>query len=216
MQDQIRTKYSETPQTIAAKLRSHIAGSKVEVAGDDENLYISAVFPAPSLTKARLQVRSVLFGGLDLDDFPELHFQWAPDRQSWEVDRIRDAVVAALPLRGPYKDLNHVVTVRADGFVLKIRVDTAGIFCGLGRSAQAREREAWYRRIAALNLTLPEGITQLTIQIGDTPFDACALWVTPSFDAGHSADGETGNPNWPSKTGNPSGGGRGNNPPRGK
>ncbi|MGH8074906.1 MAG: hypothetical protein ACREO4_12680 [Lysobacter sp.] len=209
MQPHLATKYCEAPETVAAKLRSCIEGINVEVNGDGDNLWIAAIFPAPNYVRALGRVRSTLFNGLDFDDFPEVHLQWAPNATSWAVARIRDAVVDALPLRPNGHDLSHIIHVRLQGFALEIHVDTAGLF-GVDRAQYARARESWSRKVAALDLKLPEGVTQVLIRIGDPIED----WAPSAFASVDSDDDDNGNPNWPSKTGNASGKGRGNNPPR--
>ena len=196
----------------AARLRAEIPGSVVEVNVDESNLWVTAVFDAPDYFKAYRKVRSLLLNGVDVDPWPQVHLMWAPDQRAWQLGVIRDAVIEVLKLR-PDKgsDLSHKVSLSVSGFTLKIHVCTAGLFDELRTSSDERAniKSGWFRKVAGLDMKLPEGITNVLIQIGDPQSD----WMPQPFSSVEDAD-DGKNPNWPSRTGNASGKGRGNNPPR--
>lgn len=201
-----------TAEATASRLRSSIPGSVVEVNADDDNLCVSAVFDARDYWNAYSRIRSVLFNGLDSDKLPEVHLSWAPNKRAWELGVIRDAVINALPLRlANGSDLSHKVTLSTNGFTLRIHVCTAGLFnlMTMSRTDCRQIEEAWFRKVASLEMRLPKGITNVSVQIGDPEVN----WLPAPFASVDGDDGD-GNPNWPSRTGNPSGKGRGNNPPR--
>lgn len=201
-----------TSQGTAARVRSAIPGSVVEVNADDDNLWISAVFEARDYGRAYSQIRSILAKDLALERLPEVHLAWAPNQRAWELGVIRDELINALSLCPCYAgDPSHGLTLSTSGFTLRIHVCTAGLFDLMTTSREDRRRvkEELFRTVASIKMKLPDGITNVSIQIGDPE----VTWLTPPFESIED-DGDNGNPNWPSRTGNPSGTGRGNNPPR--
>lgn len=117
------------------------------------------------------------------------------------------------PSRG--SDLSHIVKMRVDGFTLKIYVDTAGLFDHAKTTSddRAQAKSDCSRKVADLRMKLPDGVTNVVVQVGD-PDHAYHIRPVAAVEAPDDFDDEDENPNWPSRTGNPSGGGRVNNPPR--
>ncbi len=129
---------------------------------------------------------------------------------------IRDDVIDVLGLRSsPGPGLSHIVKMRVDDFTLKIYVDTAGLFDHAKTTSddRAQAKSDWSRKVAGLRMKLPEGVTNVLVQVGD-PDHVYDIRSMVSLDDIVDGDDVDENPNFPSRTGNPSGGGRGNNPPR--
>lgn len=200
-----------------ARLREVIPDATVAVEVADGELWISAVFPASRYFDALRKVRAALLNGVDVDPWPAVHLSWAPDRRAWELGLIRQATVAALPRLGG-RDLSDKVTVTTSGFTLKIHVCTAGLFDQLRTRSEERSKMkcTWFQAVSAAvrDERLPEGLTNVVIQIGDPELEWSLPVPAASGAYDDDADDSEVNPNWPSRTGNASGGGRGNNPPR--